>query len=88
MASTIAKQALQAFVMQELDANGEEEYLRRITSDKEAGAILYAAYRKAHFNLIGLRRKKLKLQHQLLSGGKQKIRPQRHRVYRRRILED
>ena len=65
MASTIAKQALQAFVMQEIDVNGEAEYLRRVTSDKVAGEILYAAYRKAHFNLIRLRRKKLKLQHQL-----------------------
>ena len=88
MASTIAKQALQAFVMQEIDVNGEAEYLRRVTSDKVAGEILYAAYRKAHFNLIRLRHKKLKLQHQLETGGRQKRRPSRHRVYHRRILED
>ena len=40
MASAIAKQALQASVMQEIDVNVEAEYLRRVTSDKEPSLLL------------------------------------------------
>ena len=63
MASTIALQALYAFVMQELDVNVEAKYLRRVTCDKEVGAILFAVYRRSHFNLLRLKRKKVKPQH-------------------------
>ena len=58
--------------MAERQGHADMEFIKWATLNQELGKFLYVAYRKSHFNLLRLKKKKVQLQHYLATGGRQK----------------
>ena len=84
----MARKALVAIIMAERQGHADMEFIKWSTLNQEAGKVLFSAYRKSHFNLLRLRKKKVKLQHYSASGGRQARKPPRNERFHKRIIED
>ena len=88
MAYPMARKALVAIIMAERQGHADMEFIKWSTLNQEAGKVMFSAYRKAHFNLIRLRKMKVQLQHYLATGGRQARKPPRNERFHKRIMED
>ena len=72
MAFPMARKALVAIIMAERQGHADIEFINWATFNQEVRKVMYSAYRKSHFNLLRLKKKKVQLQHYLATGGRQK----------------
>ena len=66
----------------------EMDFIKWSTLNQEAGKVLFTAYRKAHLNLVRLKKKKVQLLHYLATGGRAARKAPRHESFHKRIMED
>ena len=84
----MARKALESIIMAERQGCAEMDFIKWSTLNQEAGKVLFTAYRKAHLNLVRLKKKKVQLLHYLATRGRAARRPPRHESYHKRIMED
>ena len=81
----LARRAFEVALQQERDEESEGSEPGMSVADSQAEELLYAAYRRCHFNKIRLETKRIKLQAYLDRGGRRSRRPTRHQVFEDRI---
>ena len=88
MAFPMARKALETIIMAEREGHADMEFIKWSTLNQEAGKVMFTAYRKAHFNLLRLRKKKVQLLQYLATGGRKAREPSRNERFHKRIMED